>query len=302
MLHLWYAPIYTGGLSPDARFPRERYRLVRAGLEELHLAEKIRFHEPGFIGEAEIDLAHCPEYRRRFFEGELSEKEVRRIGLRPWTVYMVERTRMLTEATVAATRQVLENGGVAGNIAGGTHHAYRDFGSGYCIFNDLAIAALIAIRDHGIRRVLILDLDVHQGDGTAAIFEPRPEAVRTVSFHCTKNFPFRKMRSDVDIELPPGMGDEPYLERLSEFLAAKAKRFEPELILYQAGVDVLATDRLGKLTMTQAGVAQRNQLVFDFARSFGVPLVVTMGGGYGVPIETSCAAHVDLFSAAAECW
>lgn len=299
MLHLWYAPIYTGGLSPEARFPRERYRLVRAGLENLHLAGAVRFREPGFIEKEVIDLAHCPEYSRRFYDGELSEKEIRRIGLKPWTVYMVERTRMLTEGTVAATRHVLEHGGMAGNLAGGTHHAYRNFGSGYCIFNDLAIAALVAIRYHGIRQVLILDLDVHQGDGTAAIFEPRAEEVRTVSFHCEANFPFRKMRSDVDVALPEGMGDAAYLERLAGFLDAEAERFEPELILYQAGVDVLATDRLGKLAISRAGVAKRNELVFEFARRFGVPLVVTMGGGYGVPIETSCAAHVDLFSAAA---
>lgn len=297
MFPLWYAPIYTDGLSPEARFPRDRYRMVRAGLERE--ASNIVFHEPERITQAELELAHCPDYTQRFLDGALREKEIRRIGLKPWTEDMVERTLMLTEGTIAATRHVLAHGGFAGNIGGGTHHGYYDFGSGYCIFNDLAIAAMIALRDYGVGRVLILDLDVHQGDGTAAIFSERQDPIRTVSFHCAKNFPFRKTQSDLDVSLPPGTTDEQYLEHLATFLEEEPARFEPDLILYQAGVDILATDRLGKFVMTRSGAAQRNDMVFAFARQRNLPLVVTMGGGYGQPIDTSVAAHVDLFRSAA---
>jgi len=300
MLNLWYAPIYTSGLSPEARFPRDRYRLVRAGLDDVLQSGGLQFHQPGMIPWEEIELAHCPAYVERVREDALSEKEIRRIGLKPWTLFMTERTRMLTQGTIAATRHVLQHGGFAGNLGGGTHHSYREFGSGYCIFNDLAIAALIALRESAVAQVLILDLDVHQGDGTAAIFADRTESVRTVSFHCQANFPFRKTTSDLDVPLPVDTSDEDYLERLATVLEQEADRFEPGLILYQAGVDVLGTDRLGKLALTREGVARRNHMVFQFARDLGVPLVITMGGGYGQPIETSVAAHVDLFRAASQ--
>lgn len=296
MYHLWYSDIYTDGLDPKSTFPRERYREVHARLMGCN---RVTFHVPTPLAVGDIKLAHEPSYVDAFLAGELDAKAVRRIGLKPWTDTIADRTLILTHGTVSATRHVLENGGFAGNLGGGTHHAYYDFGSGYCIFNDLAISALIARRDYGIRRVLILDLDVHQGDGTAAIFEKDPD-IRTVSFHCGKNFPFRKMSSDLDVEFDPGTGDEEYLRTLESFLERDLAVFDPELILYQAGVDGLAADRLGHLSLTREGLQSRNELVFSVARQRERPLVVTMGGGYGEPLTCSVEAHADLFLQAAQ--
>lgn len=269
-------------------------------LEEVRRRGEIFFHEASPIPEEELVLVHCPVYTKQFLSEKLDDKAVRRIGLKPWTDLIVERTRILTNGTVMATRKVLEDGGLSGNVGGGTHHAYTSFGSGYCIFNDLAIAARLAQREYGINRVLVIDLDVHQGDGTASIFSGDP-SVRTVSFHCEANFPFRKMQSDYDEVFAKGITDEPYLEALHRFLAKEIEREPaPGLILYQAGVDSLATDRLGFLSLTPEGLKKRNQMVFNFARDLNCPLVVTMGGGYGEPMESSCQSHFDLFEAAAE--
>lgn len=293
-MHLWYSPLYTDALDPTARFPRERYRLVKARLDEGNEGP-FTFHEAPPIETEDLCLAHDEDYVAAFLEGTLSEEKIRRIGLRPWTERIVERTLVLTNGSVEATRHVLSKGGVAGNLGGGTHHAYRDFGSGYCIFNDLAIAARLAQRDFGVGRVLILDLDVHQGDGTAAIFEDDP-SVRTVSVHCERNFPFRKTRSDLDVGLPEGAEDAEYLDRLERILDSESG---PDLLLYQAGVDPLAEDRLGHLRLSRIGLRRRNEMVFSFAQSHGLPVVVTMGGGYAEPIDASADAHADLFRQAA---
>ncbi len=298
MLPIWYSPIYTDGLDPEARFPRERYRLVREALSSSVEDGRIRWAEPDRLPVDELLLAHDRSYRDAFLDGSLSEEKKRRIGLRPWTEVIVERTLQLTQGTVLATRHVCEHGGIAANLGGGTHHAYRDFGSGYCIFNDLAVAARIAQRDYGVGRVLILDLDVHQGDGTAALFED-DLSVETVSFHCGKNFPFRKMTSDLDVIFAEETGDVEYLARLGKFLEEQASQTRPDLILYQAGVDTLKTDRLGHLAMTQEGIRRRNEMVYRFAATAEIPLVVTMGGGYGEPIATSVSAHADVFIQAA---
>lgn len=298
MLTLWHHPIYTEGLDPEARFPRERYRHVQTALAP---DPSIIWEQPTPLDIEDILLAHDRSYRDDFLNSRLDQTTIRRIGLKPWTEAIVERTLILTNGTVSATRYVLEKGGPvrAGNLGGGTHHAYRDFGSGYCIFNDLAIAARVAQRDYEkVKKVLILDLDVHQGDGTASIFE-NDDTVRTVSFHCRENFPFRKMTSDLDVEFSQGTGDLEYLEILTKCLQKEPGIFLPDLILFQAGVDVLTTDRLGHLELSPAGVHRRNQIVFEFAEKLGVPLVITMGGGYGEPIKTSVKAHVDLFREAA---
>lgn len=298
MTHFWYSPIYTWGLDARARFPRDRYRLVRRGLQEAERQGLVGFREPEALPVEDLLLAHDADYVQSFVNGSLDPQVVRRIGLQPWTDAMVNRTLILTGGTVAATRHVLVHGGVSGNLGGGTHHAYHDFGSGYCIFNDLAVAARVAQRDHGVERVLILDLDVHQGDGTAAIFEDDP-SVRTVSLHCGKNFPFRKTRSDLDIAFANGVGDDEYLATLTQCLERERDAFQPGVVFFQAGVDGLATDRLGFLNLTREGLQKRNQLVLDFACDQELPLVVTMGGGYGDPIVTSVRAHVDLFLQAA---
>lgn len=298
MLPIWYSPIYTDGLDPEARFPRDRYRLVREALADRCEAGEIEFREPEAMDPEDLALVHDPNYIERFLAGTLEDSIVRRIGLRPWTPEIVQRTLILTGGTIEATKWALVERSVAANLGGGTHHAYHDFGSGYCIFNDLAVAAKIAQRDLQVGPVTILDLDVHQGDGTAALFE-NDDSVTTVSFHCEKNFPFRKMRSDYDISLEEGVGDELYLATLERFLHEVLASAKIDLLFFQAGVDGLGTDRLGHLSMTQEGMKRRNEMVFRFAASRSLPLVVTMGGGYGDPIETSVAAHADLFQGAA---
>ena len=228
----------------------------------------------------------------------LSEEETRRIGLRPWTDDIAARTLHLMGGSLQALELVLEHGGLVGNMAGGTHHAFRDHGSGYCIFNDLAICALHALQSLNINRVLILDLDVHQGDGTAAILSGHPDVV-TCSIHGDKNFPFVKQHSDLDIALPIDSGDTAYLYALDSALE-RLPINEFDLLLYQAGVDPLEVDRLGKLAVSRDGLDRRNRRVLASAHAAGVPTVIFMGGGYAQPITPTIDAFEDLFTAAAE--
>ena len=295
MLSLFYHPLYTDGIDPAARFPRERYRLLA---ERLSGVEGIELREPRPATREELLLAHDEDYVDRFLTGTLSEKETRRIGLRPWTADIAARTLHLMGGSLQALEMVLEHGGLSGNMAGGTHHAFRDHGSGYCIFNDLAICALQALQSPNINRVLILDLDVHQGDGTAAILSGHPDVV-TCSIHGDKNFPFVKQQSDLDIALPIDSGDEAYLDALDNALQQlPINKFD--LLLYQAGVDPLAADRLGKLAVSRDGLDRRNRRVLASAHAAGVPTVIFMGGGYAQPITPTIDAFEDLFTAAAE--
>lgn len=292
MLSLWYSHIYSDGIDARARFPRLRYRMLR---EKLSNSSRIRFVEPTVVDRSSLLLAHEPAYVDRFLEGTLSGKEMRQIGLRPWTDKMVERTTMLTGGTLDATKHALVHG-IAGNIAGGTHHAHYGYGSGYCIFNDLAVSARW-LQDQGLHRILVLDLDVHQGDGTATIFADDPH-VYTVSVHCAKNFPFHKQKSNLDIPLHEGIEDKEYLRAL-DFLPSLIASYRPQFVLYQGGVDGLKEDKLGKWNLTRAGLQKRNRLVYQLLSSHSIPLVITMGGGYGEPLSASVDAHSDLFLQAA---
>ena len=204
-----YHPLYCDGLSPDARFPRERYPKLKQSIEAHHDADLIEWFKPRRAVVEELYDIHNHEYVDRFISGTLSPKEQRQIGLRPWNPEIIPRTLHLTGGTIQALHACIENNGYAGNLAGGTHHAYRDHGAGYCIFNDIAIAAIQAI-EVGLERVTVLDLDVHQGDGTASICQTM-QTVQTISVHCGKNYPFRKQESNLDISLPEGTTDETYL-------------------------------------------------------------------------------------------
>ena len=292
MLSLWYSNIYSDGIDARARFPRLRYRMLR---EKLSNSSRIRFVEPTAIDRESLLLAHEPAYVDRFLSGTLSEKEMRQIGLRPWTDAMVDRTIILTGGTLDATKHALEHG-IAGNVAGGTHHAHYEYGSGYCIFNDLAVSVRW-LQSQGMRRILVLDLDVHQGDGTATIFADDPD-VYTVSVHCAKNFPFHKQKSDLDVPLRQGIEDKEYLNALA-FLPSLIASYRPQFVLYQGGVDGLKEDKLGKWNLTRAGLQKRNRLVYQLLSSHSIPLVITMGGGYGDPLSASVDAHSDLFLQAA---
>ena len=223
---------------------------------------------------------------------------MKRIGLTPWTPQIIPRTLLLMGGAIAALDHVMENGGIAGNMAGGTHHAHYDFGSGYCIFNDLAVCSLLALSKYGVTKIAVVDFDVHQGDGTATILQNIDE-VLTISVHCRQNFPFRKSESDYDLELPANAGDEEILAMVAKALEI-TKQFDPELILFQAGVDGLATDALGKLNISRQGMSKRNEMVFDLAVEQLIPTVVFMGGGYSDPIRHTIDAFSDLFLSASK--
>lgn len=238
---------------------------------------------------------HSAEYVERFLAGTLEPTVMRRIGF-PWSKGLVDRTLASVGGTLSATKEALECG-FGGTLAGGTHHAYRQEGSGFCVFNDIAVAVEWARAHRRVKRALIIDLDVHQGDGTAAIFQGDPD-VFTLSLHGERNFPFRKQQSVVDVPLPDGTGDEAYLAALRAVLL-QARAFRPEIVFFQAGVDTLETDRLGRLSLTREGLAQREGSVYEFVSEMGVPLVQTLGGGYSDPIELTVDAHAQSFRIAA---
>lgn len=292
-IDVWSHPIYTASLSDEARFPKARYDLVRAEVRRRGFA---RLHESPRIRRRDLLRAHAARYVDAFLEGRLDARAQRRIGLTPWTPLIRDRTLHLMGGSLAALDAALAEG-AGGHLAGGTHHAHRDFGSGYCIFNDIPIVARAAL-SRGVDRVLVVDLDVHQGDGTATILASDHRCT-TLSIHCRTNFPFRKARSDVDIALAPGCSDEAYLSVLRGQLPRLVDRVLPGLVIFQAGVDPLAADHLGRLSLTRRGLRARNEVMYAHSIGRGIPTVVLMGGGYARPIEASVLAHADVFEDAA---
>lgn len=244
----------------------------------------------------EIEAAHDPAYVRAILDGTVDARIMRRIGF-PWSAGLVTRSLASVGGTLAAARDAMTSG-IGGNLAGGTHHAFRAEGSGFCVFNDLAIAILVLRREGLTRRAAVVDFDVHQGDGTASIFEGDTD-VLTVSLHGENNFPFRKQRSRIDVGLADGTGDAEYLEHVRRVLREVAA-FRPDVVFYQAGVDGLAGDRLGRLALTAEGLAERDRLVFNMVLSGTFPVVVTMGGGYADPIERTAEVHARTYLLAAE--
>ena len=292
MFELFYHPIYTDGIDERSRFPKERYKLTKKILDKSK--SNIRFIKPIMAAIEDIYIAHEKEYVDSFIAGRLSNKEKREIGLQPWNDQIVDRTRYIMGGSLGALKSAINSNGIAGNMAGGTHHAYHSKGSGYCIFNDLAICARVAKRDYKtVNNVLIIDLDVHQGDGTASIFS-NDDSVFTFSMHCESNFPLKKMVSDLDVPLEKGMRDEEYLNILKINLD-RLSQIPSDIIFFQAGVDVLDSDGLGYLSISKSGLIKRNKMVLDFAKRQNLPLVIFMGGGYSKPIEHTVDAFVDLF-------
>ncbi|MEW5318395.1 MAG: hypothetical protein WDW38_009620 [Sanguina aurantia] len=229
----------------------------------------------------------------------MTADEMRNVGF-PWSKELVGRTFASTGATVAATRLVLTHGcGIAANVAGGTHHAFRDRGEGFCVFNDIAVAATVALKEFQLTRILVLDLDVHQGNGTAAIFQDEPRVV-TFDMHGAGNYPWRsRMTNTYDIGLADGCKDAEYLAVLSERLPLLHATHQPQLIFFQAGVDPLEADSFGRLSLTRAGLNQRNNMVYSYALEHNIPLVITMGGGYTRPPDATIEAHTDVYRTAA---
>ena len=294
---IWYNEIYTDGIASSARFPRNRYRLLKDRLHEFQETGLIQIKNPKPVSREKLMIAHEENYVDRFLSGSLDPQEIRRIGLEPWTDSFVPRTLKIMGGAVSALEHVTEFGGIAGNMAGGTHHSHKSFGSGYCVFNDIAICALLARDEHGYDRVAVLDLDVHQGDGTATILAGE-DGIVTISIHGEKNFPFRKATSDHDFPLPSGTNDEGYLSAVHDSLEI-LKAYSPQILLFQAGVDALEVDTLGKLNVSKDGMKIRNDMVFSFLNR-KTPCIFFMGGGYSDPISHTVDSFYDLFVAAAK--
>ncbi len=294
-MRAFHSDRYEIPLPPGHRFPIEKYRLLRELLLERAILHPEELEEAPLASKDELLAAHTDQWVEAVFEGTLDAMTQRRIGL-PWSPELVLRSRASVGGTLRAARWALEHG-IAGNLAGGTHHAFSDRGEGYCVFNDLAVATRVLQREGRVRRIAIVDLDVHQGNGTAEIFEGDP-TVFTFSMHGEKNFPFRKTVSTLDVNLPDGCDDALYLRTLRKHLPEVLDESTPDLLLYQAGVDPLAEDSLGRLSLTFEGLKARDREVLQAAKERHIPLVLTMGGGYSKPIDHSLEAHANTYTLA----
>lgn len=273
----------------------EKYELIPAQLIHSGTIQPANLFEPEVAGFEIITLAHAPAYCRQLLDITLPPAMVRRIGF-PMSAQLVERELRIVQGTVEGCRFAMEHG-VAFNAAGGTHHAGPDWGEGFCLLNDQGVAAAWLISQAICRRVLIIDLDVHQGNGTAQLFDGNP-SVFTFSMHGERNFPFRKEHSDVDIGLADGTGDDDYLTLLEHHIDLIFNKVQPDFVFYQSGVDVLHTDKLGKLALTKAGCRKRDALVFQYCKLAGVPVQVSMGGGYSPRVRDIVDAHCQTFEEA----
>jgi acetoin utilization deacetylase AcuC-like enzyme len=291
-MRVYFSDTYEVRLPDGHRFPMGKYRALRELLLARGVVGPDELVEASPVGRELLALAHQPDYLDACFAGTLDEDALRRIGF-PWSRALLERSLASVGGTLAAAQHALEVG-FGANLAGGTHHAAADHGSGYCVFNDLAVVTRALLAEGRVRRVLIVDLDVHQGDGTAAILADEPRAF-TFSMHGEKNFPFRKTRSSRDVGLPDGCGDARFLEQLDAHLPEVLEASDPDLVLYQAGVDPLAEDALGRLSLSHAGLRARDRRVFEAAWSRALPLVLTLGGGYARPIEATLEAHLGTY-------
>jgi len=294
-VRVFYCDHFEVVLPPKHRFPMHKYGLLRERLVGEGIVDEGDLARATTAPLEDLFAVHDPDYVQGFLDGDLPRKVVQRIGF-PWSEEMVMRSLGSVGSTLAAVDAALEDG-LSGTLAGGTHHAYRDFGSGYCVFNDLAVAARRVLDRGAVQRVLVFDVDVHQGDGTASIFEEDPR-VFTCSIHGERNFPSRKQRSDLDVPLPDDTGDEAYLAALDGALDEAMERSRPDLVLYQGGVDVLEVDRLGRMALSEAGVEERDRRALSRFRGEGLPVALTLGGGYADPVEASVAAYAGTYRVA----
>jgi acetoin utilization deacetylase AcuC-like enzyme len=281
-------------LPEGHRFPAGKYRALKDLVARERLLGSARLEPSPEAASDDLMRAHDAAYVEAMLAGRVAPDQMRRIGL-PWSETLVRRSRATVGGSLAAARAALETG-LSGQLAGGTHHAHRDFGSGFCVFNDLAVAALTLLDEGKVRRIAIVDLDVHQGDGNSAILGGDPRAF-ILSVQGARNFPFRRVASTLDVELPDGTGDAAYLAALGEALVPVAA-FRPDLVLYLSGADPLAEDTLGRLALTHAGLAQRDRLVFETFKGRGVPVSIAIGGGYARPIDLTVEAYANTFRVA----
>jgi len=291
-LRIFYHPHYSALVLPERhRFPLAKYQALFERLGDLGYP----LAEAPPASRDQIARVHDADYVDAALQGRLDQAAIRRLGF-PWSPLLIERTLRSVGATLAASRHALEQG-CGLQISGGYHHAHRDFGSGFCLFNDLVIAARTCLDEGRCERVLIVDLDVHQGDGSAALCAGSRDII-TLSLHGEHNFPRHKPASHLDFALPSGMGDDAYFETLAQALSLALRLHAPDLILYQAGVDVHRDDELGYLSLTDAGVRQRDAMVFDYAVRHGLPIAAVPGGGYRRDWQQLIPLHLSLFEEA----
>jgi len=296
-LPLIYHPGYVAPLPPDHRFPMAKFKKLYEMLLADGVAVASQFFSPERAPQKWIELVHTSDYVQAYCDGTLDAKAQRRIGL-PWSFELVNRTCIAVGGTILTAELALQHG-LACNTAGGTHHAFPSYGSGFCIFNDLAIAARHLQQTTRVKRVLIVDLDVHQGDGTAFIFRD-DASVFTFSMHCEVNFPGSKQQSDLDVPLPQGMEDDDYLQTLASYLPDLLSQVKPDLVFYDAGVDPHMCDRLGKLSLTDTGLFRREMQVLTTCVSLGYPVACVIGGGYADDMNALVYRHSLLHRAASD--
>lgn len=296
-LPIVHAPDYDANFAPDHRFPMGKYTRLMELIRASHMGERAIIHAPGPASAAWLSLAHDRVYVDQVLACKVPALIEREIGF-PVNERVSLRARLATAGTVMAARLALAEG-IACNTAGGSHHARRAQGAGFCTFNDVAVASHLLLADGEVGRVLVIDLDVHQGDGTAEICAGM-DAIRTVSMHSEKNYPVRKQVSSIDVALPDGVRDAAYLETLDWLLPRSIDSFAPDLVFYNAGVDPHENDRLGRLSLSDRGLKDRDRRVFSFFRERGMPVASVLGGGYSRDIEAVAGRHLLTFEAAAE--
>lgn len=290
-----YHENYVCPLPEGHRFPMPKFRLLYEILMKDEVISESSVSRPEIIPAEKIHLAHSPYYITSFVKGTLERQEIRRTGL-PWSEQLVTRTLTALSGSVLSAEIALKKG-ICCNVAGGTHHAHYDFGSGFCIVNDLAVAPLCLLHDGRVSRVLIIDLDVHQGDGTARILDGH-DRIFTFSLHCKENFPFQKAKSSLDIELPEGTGDEDYMKVIYEVIPGLLEDYKPDFVFYDAGVDPYMHDPLGRLNLSLEGLYQRDLFVLKEITSRGIPVSCVIGGGYSKDLNELAYRHSLVFRAA----
>lgn len=297
MLKIAFHPIYKHPLPEGHRFPMEKYDLLPKQLLHEGTCEDENFFEPDLIDESLVLRAHTADYVQRLKNLDLSKKEIRVSGF-PLSQELVDREQIIAQGTIDASKYALEYG-VSMNIAGGTHHAFSNRAEAFCLLNDQAIAARYLQDQKLAQKILIVDLDVHQGNGTAEIFQ-NDDSVFTFSMHGKGNYPFRKETSDLDIEIPDGTSDEDYLKQLKEVLPELIERTKPDFIFYLCGVDILESDKLGRLSCTIKGCKERDRFVLQTCHDLQIPVECSMGGGYSKEIKYIIEAHANTYRAAQE--
>jgi acetoin utilization deacetylase AcuC-like enzyme len=296
-MKVFYSDQFVLPLPEGHRFPMNKYSMLRERVEKAGLCGPGELRAPHAVTDEEVLRAHDPNYLKKVITGTLSDKEMRRIGF-PWSERMVERSRRASGGTLDACRSALEEG-IAANLAGGTHHAFADRGEGFCVLNDSAIAAR-ALRAEGlVSRVAVLDTDVHQGNGTAAILHGDP-TVFTFSIHGAKNYPFHKEESDLDVPLSDGADDSAFLSALSDALGRVLDQGTWDLAIFLAGADPLDGDKLGRLSVTKSGLAERDRMVLEACRERDIPIALTMAGGYAKQVEDTVDVHFQTVERAAK--